>query len=137
MIRNKKVVLQVRTATVKSRVEKLEVVGHMKTRVNSSTETEDLVSQIAHHLFVAAKNLFVHDCRAGMQPERTIAGKLYYKAADAGPDAESDSEDDDPNAWPGSLPTFSIASVINEAKRISEAARSSPAGHVLMFNQLQ
>lgn len=124
MNRNKKVILQIRTATLKSRVQKLEVVSSMRTRVNSSTDTQDLVSQIAQHLFISDANHYILDCRVGMQPETTDAGKIYYRAADPGPDAESDSDDEgDPNAWPRDLPTFSITAVIKEAKRLSEVAR--------------
>lgn len=122
MNRSKQVELQIRTATLKSRVHKLEVVGSMKTRVTGPMQTPALLSQITQHLFITDKNHLVMDSRAGLKSETTVGGKTFFSAADSGLEDDDDGSDSDDGdtAWPGGLPTFCIADVLEEAKRISQ-----------------
>ena len=124
MNRNKQVELQIRTATLKSRVHKLEVVGSMRTRVTGPMKTPVLLSQMTQHVCITDKNHLVMDSGAGMKSETTVGGKTLLSAADRDPEAVDDDSDSDDGdcAWPGGLPTCCIADVLEEAKRISQAA---------------
>lgn len=125
MNRSKQVELQIRTATLKSRVHKLEVVGSMKTRITGPMPTAQLMSQITQHLFITDKNHLVMDSRTGMKSATTPCGKVQFVPMIASPDHGDDdgSESDDDTPWPGGLPTFSLADVLEEAKKLSIAAR--------------
>jgi len=125
MNRSKQIELYIRTATLKSRVSKLEVVGSMKTRITGPMKTDQLLAQITQHLFITEKNHLVMDSRTGMKSATTPCGKLQFVPPVARPDPEGEdgSESDGDDAWPGGLPTFSLADVLEEAKRLSIAAR--------------
>lgn len=100
----------------------------MKTRITGPMKTEELVSQITQHLFITDRNHLVLDSRTGMKSDTSPGGKVWFVPIVAGPDdddAEDGSESDDDHAWPGGLPTFTLADVLEEAKRISIAARPS------------
>lgn len=137
MNRSKQVELQIRTATLKSRVQKLEVIGSMKTRITGPMPTAQLMAQITQHLFITERNHLVIDSRTGMRAATTPCGKLQFvpNVARSDPEVEEDSESDGDDAWPGGLPTFSLADVLEEAKRLSIAARLHKKVPVSLYEQ--
>lgn len=129
MSRGTQVLLEIRTALLRRKLEKLEIVGWMRTRVTAPMNSRELVSRITKRLFATDQNHLVLDTRDGMTSE-VLQGKTFFTAADPirdddDLDGEGDGSesDDDQYAWPAGLPTFSLVDVLEEAKRISTTVR--------------
>lgn len=136
----KKVELIIHTASLKSRVQKLEVVDSMKTRLTSATDVKDLRGQINERLGIKKEDALVLDARDGMKSSVSANGKTMYEAAVSAAGAASDEDEDDDDevdhAWPGGLPLFGLSAVLKEGKRMSETVGSFMIVYVSVNAQL-